>query len=361
MSNKKIRILYIIPSLASGGAEKFVLDLISSLDQNIFEAKLLTFNGGGFFEELARNRKINLEILRKRTKLDLINFYLVYKSIKNFKADIVHTSLGGDVYGKMAAKLAGVKSIISTEQNVLENDNSVIRFLKSTTAKFSKKIIAISSQVKTDIIKAYGVSEEKVVLIPNGVNSLDFNIEKKEKHEKQIVFGSIGRLSEQKNYSLLIKALADFKNENFSCLIVGEGNLRSDLEKEIFNFGLEDKIKLIGTSKNVAEFLSGLDFFVLPSKWEGLGIVLLEAGLAKLPVLASATGGILDIIKDKETGILFENNNLNDLKNKLSYFFDKNNKENLTVFGSNLYDFIIDNFDIKIIAKKYSNLYLSLF
>jgi glycosyltransferase involved in cell wall biosynthesis len=358
---KKIKILYIIPSLASGGAERFILDLIYNLDKENFEASLLLFNGKGFFYSEAVKEGLKVKVYNKFCRLDFFNFFKIYNYIKKEKVDIVHTQLGGDIYGKIAAKLAGVKNIISTEQNVLKNDSKLVLFLKKMTSKFSKKIIAISSEVKKDIINKYAIPEDRVALIFNGIdlNKFSCNLKKNNKKDK-IIIGSIGRLSEQKNFSLLFRALASFPDINFECLIVGEGRLRLRLEKEIRELSLENKVYLLGRRKEVQKFLLGLDFFVLPSKWEGLGLVVLEAGLAKLAVLASNTGGIKDIIKDRETGILFENNNLDDLKEKLSYFFDASKKENLDLLGENLHEFVEEEFDIKKITRKYESLYLNL-
>jgi glycosyltransferase involved in cell wall biosynthesis len=358
---KKIKTLYIIPSLASGGAERFILDLIYNLDKEKFDVSLLLFNGKGFFYSEAVERGLKVKVYRKLCRLDFVNFFRIYSYVKKEKPDIVHTQLGGDIYGKIAARLAGVKKIVSTEQNVLNNDSRLVFSLKKFTSKFSDRIVAISTEVRKDIIERYGLSEDKVELIFNGIdlNKFSFNLKKEGKKDK-IVIGSIGRLSEQKNFSLLFRALAFFPDINFQCLIVGEGELRSRLEKEIKGLGLENKVYLLGRKKYVQKFLSSLDFFVLASKWEGLGLVLLEAGLSKLAVLASNTGGIKDIIKNEETGILFENDNLDDLKKKLNYFFDDNKKEGLNILGENLYKLVEQEFDIRRIAKKYENLYLNL-
>ncbi|HOZ53138.1 MAG TPA: glycosyltransferase [bacterium] len=361
IGNKKIKILYIIPSLNSGGAERFILDLIYNLNPEVFETSLLLFSGQGFFYSEAISRGLGVKVLKKRFKIDILNFYNIYRHIRKIKPDIVHTQLGGDIYGKIAAKLAGVKSIVSTEQNVLVNDNKIIKFFKKKTAEFSDKIIAISSAVKRDIIENYQISSEKINLIFNGISVEKFQQDRKNNFNKnQIVFGSIGRLTSQKNFSLLIEALSKIKNKNFKCLIAGEGELRDKLEKEIERYGLGNKVELLGLKKDIKGFLSDLDFFVLPSKWEGLGVVLLEAGLSRLPVLASATGGILDIIKDKKTGILFKNNNINDLARKLDYFLDFNNRKNLDTLGDNLFDYIINKFDIKKVASQYESVYLNL-
>ncbi len=361
MRKNKIKILYIIPSLSSGGAERFILDLIKNLDKDIFDPCLLLFKDKGLFYQEALDNNISIKTLKKKFKIDFVNFYNIYKYIKNIKPDIVHTQLGGDVYGKLAAKIAGVSKIVSTEQNVYLNDGIIIRFLKKNTARFSSKLIAISSAVKKDLLLNYNLKKDKVETIFNGVDFKNFLFQdKKANNSGKIVFGSIGRLSEQKNYSLLLKALSHFKGFDFKLMIVGEGELRSDLEREIVNLGLSDKVELLGERRDIASFLSKIDFFVLSSKWEGLGIVLLEAALFKLPVLASNTGGIVDIIKDGERGILFENNNLDSLVEKLKYFFNLDNKKELNVLAENLSNFVIDNFAIEKIAKDYENMYLSL-
>lgn len=359
--NSRTKILYIIPSLAPGGAERFILDLIYNIDKEKFEPVLLMFNGGGFFLKEFRKRKIDYRILNKKYKVDINNFVEIYKYIKKIKPDIVHTQLGGDIYGKLAAKLAGVENIISTEQNVTANDNFLVLKFKKITAKFSNKLVAISKAVKEDIIKKYGLSEKKVELIYNGLNIEKFSTVKRNiRNDKKIIIGSVGRLSEQKNFSLLIKALSFFKEINFECLIVGEGDLKNDLQNQIVDLNLQSKVKLLGRREDVAGFLADIDFFVLPSKWEGLGVVLLEAGVLSLPVLASATGGILDLIEDGKTGILFENDNIEDLKDKLEYFFDKDNKSEIDKMARNLNKKVVEDFNIEVIAKKYEKLYLDL-
>jgi len=364
MINGKIKIIYILPSLSSGGAERVTLDLIYNLDRKVFTPELLLFNGGGFFHQEALSHGLRVVIFKKRFKFDIFNFFKIYKYIKNTQPDIVHTGLGGDIYGKIAAKIAKIKIIVSTEHNVAINDKTIIRRLKGLTAKWSNKIVAISESVKKDILREYKIPSEKVDLIYNGLYVDNFkkeenqNIEKKE--SDTIIIGSVGRLTEQKNFSLLLRALDQVKNRNFKCLIVGEGELRSQLEQEIKDLDLSNKVELLGTTSNINGFLNKLDLFVLPSKWEGLGITLLEAGLVKLPVLASATGGIVDIIKHKENGLLFNNNDLSDLTDMLNGCLDFNSREYLLKLGEKLSYDIRERFDIKKTSGQYQDMYKKL-
>lgn len=361
MNNKRIKILYISPTLASGGAERLTLDLMENIDKEIFSPSLLLFAGRGFFYEEAQRKRIKVKSLKKRCLIDPINFYSIYKYIKRLKPDIVHTQMGADFFGRLAAKLAGVKIIVSTEHNVLTNYSSLISFLKRRTASWSKKTICVSQAILDDMKKQYK-NKTDLQLIYNGIDVEKFSqIKRKMANDEEVVFGSLGRLSEQKNYSLLIQAVAQVKSDlKFKFKIAGEGELRERLLDEIRLAQVEDKIELVGVKEDVPAFLQELDFFILPSKWEGLGIVLLEAGLARLPVLASATGGILEIIEDQVSGVLFENDNLADLVAKIEYFLDKNNRANLDLLGENLYNKVINNFAIKDLVKKYEQVYLSL-
>ncbi len=360
-NNRRIKILYITPTLASGGAERLTLDLIENLDKEVFSPSLLLFAGQGFFYPEALAKRIRVKSLKKRFIIDPINFYFIYKYIKNLKPDIVHTQMGADFYGRLAAKLAGVKIIVSTEHNVLDNYKPFTSWLKKKTASWSNTTICVSKAIEDDIKKQY-VNKVPLELIYNGINIEKFSqIERKKDVGGEIIFGSLGRLSEQKNYSLLIKAISEVKSETkFKVKIAGEGVLKKSLIEEIKLAKVEDKIELVGVKEDVSGFLKDLDFFILPSKWEGLGIVLLEAGLAHLPVLASATGGILEIIEDKKTGILFVNNDVLDLTKKIEYFLDKNNRKALDILGENLYTKVVNNFAISKLIKKYEQVYLSL-
>ena len=359
--NKRIKILYITPSLASGGAERLTLDLIYGLNKDLFSPSLLLFAGKGFFYDEAVKNGVRVKSFNKKYRLDILNFYKIYRYIKKEKPAIVHTQMGADIYGRLAARLAGVKTIVSTEHNVLRNYNSLTAFLKKKTASWSDRIICVSGAIKRDMVRRYDNKNSSLQLIYNGINIEKFDGIKRKKFDgEELVFGSLGRLTEQKNYSLLIRALSKIKGSNFKFLIAGEGELRGSLQKEIDSLGINSRIELVGVKKDVRSFLASLDFFILPSKWEGLGIVLLEAGLARLPVLASNTGGISEIVSNGKSGILFKNESVSDLTEKINYFLNPNNREKLDFLGENLYNRVVSDFDIKKMIKKYEEVYLSL-
>jgi len=357
---KPLKIAYIIPSLDAGGAERFILDLIGNLDLSRFTPTLILFGHGGFFEAEARRLGIELVVLKERFKFDLINFFKLYIAVKRVSPDIVHTQLGGDIYGRLVAHWLRVPVIVSTEQNVQVGEPGLIRAIKAWTAKFADKIVAISSAVKSDIISRYGVPGDKVELIYNGLEVDRFWVETRRKRGQKKILGSMGRLTSQKNYALLFEALAQLKDLNWEFRLAGEGELRPELEHKIKDLGLTNRVHLLGLQRDVKSFFSDLDVFILPSLWEGLGIVLLEAGLAGLPVVASRVDGICEVIKEGETGILFNSNDQADLVTKLTKVLNQIDQPETTELGKKLQSDIKSRFDIKIIASEYQALYLKL-
>ncbi|MDD2353996.1 MAG: glycosyltransferase [Patescibacteria group bacterium] len=296
---KKIKVLHILPSLSRGGAEKVCFDIISNLEMRRFSPALLLFKDAGqglaWKKELAQ-KGIPVYKLKKKMKIDISNFFKIYKVIKNLKPDIVHTHLGADIYGRLAASLAGVRVIISTEHNVNRSERKIVSMLKKITAPLTLKIFAVSQAVKEDAKKRYRLGAEKIDVIYNGVDVERFShCYRERKKGEAIIIGSLGRLSQQKGLSVLIEAISLLKNKNFRLLIAGQGELEIELKRQVRRLNLNEKIKFLG-KVDAPLFFKKIDIFVFPSLWEGLGLVALEAAAARKPIVASEIDGIKEII-----------------------------------------------------------------
>jgi len=354
-----------MPTLDQGGAERFLVDLLLNLDLNIFEPTLILFKRGGIWLKELEVKDIRVIILKKNFKFDPLNFFKIVKELKRIRPEIVHTQLGGDLYGRLAAKLLNVPLIISTEQNLNPDENIMQNFLKKLTSRFAVKIIAISGAVKNDLIYRYKVPENKIKIIPNGVNLNKFlnyhqkPENKKELENQKIILGTIGRLVTQKGQSFLIKALAKVNDLDFECLIAGQGPLENQLTKQIKDLNLEDKIKLVGTIREVPEFLSSLDAFIFPSLWEGQGVVLLEAALMNLPIIASDVNGIKEVLNN-ETAYLVKPADVNDLAAKISWLINNITSAPVKARTLKLKEEIKDKFSSVKMAEDYQKLYQEL-
>lgn len=301
---EKIRILFILPTLDKGGAERFTTDLVLHLDRSRFEPALLLFKRGGNWAAELAAENIPITILHKKGRLDLLNFWHLFQEIRRFKPQIVHTELGGDIYGRLAARLAGVRVVITTEQNVSPDESFFLNLAKRLTSLLADHTVAITGAVREDAKRRYAIAEAKLSVIPNGLDPERFSVRSARRPAGQpFVFGTIGRLAPQKGQADLIEACSKL-NGDFRCLIAGDGPLRKELAALISYYHLDDKVSLVGPVDDVSGFLAQLDAFVFPSLWEGQGIAVLEAALAGLPIIASAVDGLEEVLKGDEAWLL---------------------------------------------------------
>ncbi|MFA6194381.1 MAG: glycosyltransferase [Patescibacteria group bacterium] len=365
MPQKKIKIVYLLPTLDKGGAERMVVDLILNLDRSIFEPTLILFKrGGGWLTELA-TENIPVVILEKRKKIDLSNLFSLLRAIRKIQPQIVHTHLGGDYYSCAISRLTDVPVILSTEHNVNSDESFWRNILKRINNRAADEIVAISDAVKNDIVSRYHLAAQKISVIKNGVDTAKFlkaaKIRKNEsgpESNHKVIFGTMGRLSPQKGHLVLIEAWKTVK-PGIDCLIAGTGPLEKDLEEKIKKDGLKDRIKLIGPISDPAAFLNSLDAFVFPSIWEGLGLVLLEAGLVGLPIITSKIDGTVEIV-DGETGWLVPAGNAVALAAKINWLADNLNEASVISKTEKLRKKIISNFSITDAAIRYQALYRDL-
>ena len=236
--------------------------------------------------------------------------------IKKEKIDILHCQ--GFVSGFLGFFLSKLNNIpyIVTVQRIEENKG----YLRKLVYANANHCIAASKSIES-YFESMGV--KKIKVIPNGVNLRKFaNIHRAEARkelrlEDEFVVISVARLEKVKGISYLVRA-ADiistrfhFEMPNFKILIIGDGSDRKYIEQLIEAFNLGGRVKLIGQVKNreVPNYLAAGDCFVLPSEREGFGIVILEAMASHLPVIATNVGGVPDIVKHEQTGLLVDSKN----------------------------------------------------
>jgi glycosyltransferase involved in cell wall biosynthesis len=355
-SEKLLKIAYIIPTLDSGGAERFFVDLIKNLDKSKFIPRLILYKRSGEWLNELLAIGVKVDILEKRRVFDFNNFRAIIKKIKEDQPDIVHTQLGGDIYGVLAARLCQVKKIISTEVNTNVKESVFYNFVKKFALRFTSHVVAVSSAVAEDALKRYHLDPGKIEVIYNGIELEKFLIEpKKRLQPDKIILGSIGRLEEQKGYKHLINALAKIENKNIELRLAGAGSLRSDLEKQIKALDLSEKIKLVGLVK-ASSFLKEIDIFILPSLWEGMGIVLVEAMAAAKLIIASNVGGIKEVLKN-EFAFLVEAGKEEDLTLTINKAIKIINSPQGMSMKFLAQEEALKRFGIKKIAKDYENLY----
>lgn len=204
------------------------------------------------------------------------------------------------------------------------------------------KVIAISKSVKKYLIYGLQVNKNKVRLVYYGIkipNKLNLVRKTKKIKKKKIIFGTISRLVEQKNIDLAIDAfkLLHEKKYHFEYRILGKGILEKSLKNKVKNLNLTNQIKFYGYSDNPQIFLKNIDIFCLTSLYEGLGLVVLEAMIAKRLLVLSDAGALSELIKHNHNGISFKSDNLEDLLKNLEYSIKINNtKTSLNLINNSI-------------------------
>jgi len=239
-----------------------------------------------------------------------------------------------------------------------------MRFILRWLVNNSSKIITISKATSSFCQKA-GLNEEKMDVIPFGVDTDFFRPLDVYKDENIFQILSVGYLIERKGFEYLIRAMADVLKEHKQARlkIVGSGPLESKLKKLIYELGLGDEVEIV---KNVSDeellmLYNSADLFVLPSivdsqgNTEGLGVVLLEAMACGVPVIGSGVGGILDIIVNGKNGLVVEEKNVIELSSNILTLI--NNNEIINKLSNNGFNTVRFNFSWKNIAESYFKAY----
>ncbi len=351
------KILLVIPSLLQGGGQKFVLDLAKGLDKKKYDVKILLYYqqvSEVFKNDVQELNKSNIEIIKlnKKVGLDLSFFKKVKKVVNEYKPDIIHTHLDVLLYLLPAFKRKQIK--IHTVHTVATKEASGLqRIVRRIAFKlFKVEPVAISDTCATSIKNLYRIKNVPVVY--NGVVCENYQGKKKEHVGIKLI--AVGTLYEVKNYTYLIDCFNELgkKVENVSLVILGDGPLKENLQKQVKDLGIVDKVQFVGAVSNVKNYLLSADIFVSSSHYEGLPLSMLEAMASGLPIVANDVGGIKDILIDGFNGYLVPYGD----KEKYVTALEKlvlNNEERVR-FGENAKEFV-KNFDESKTVEKYENLY----
>jgi len=372
---KKIKVMFIIPSLHIGGSERKVVDLAKHLNKTLFDVLVFCVTEGGeLLDELTTNG-IKVYIGNKKGKLDLFVITRIMRIIKKEQVDIIHTFVStSKVWGRIAGILAKTKVIISTEESLYQPSKSLL-LLEKLLAKKTDIIICNSYETLTSVQKHTKLPLEKYQVIYNGIDFdkyLDTNIDVKEKRKSlnidlhDLVVTNIARFDKRKGHKYLVVAFKLFLQyleqvkPNLSCklLLVGDGKEQDNIRKLVNELGISNNVIFTGFRQDVNEILKISDIFVLPSLEEGFGNVMIEAFISKVFTIATNIGGIKEIIKHKENGLLVEKGSSEALFNALVYSI--NHPDKVLEMRERAYQ-DAERFNIKNIIKRYEDLYIDLY
>ena len=375
---QKVNLLFVITKLELGGAQKQLLSLASRLDKEKFQIHLFTAKDGLLLQEALSIRGLKMRrspfLERPINPLfDLLALIEIYWFIKKNNIEVVHThSSKAGILGRWAARLAGTKIILHTVhgwsfhgyQNILARVFCI--WLERLTAQFTDKLIVVSDYDRQEGLRSHIGIQEKYSLIRYGIDFREFSVRNNSVRTDlginldDLVVGMVSCLKPQKSPQDFIKLVFRIK-QNFSntkFLLVGDGFLRKETKMLISMYGLQRDVILFGWRQDVPRILSAMDIFVLTSLWEGLPIAVLEAMSSSLPVVATNTGGIREVVREGINGFLVEPHDIERMLYRVTLLL-KNCDLRLNL-GKHAKDSLGEDFSLENMLKKSEHLYIDL-
>jgi len=329
----KIHILHLINSLIIGGAEILLLHYIQALGFEDYNHYVYSFGPDGPVRKKIEALGLSVYFGPKRDSIknplkfgtslvsllrDLLNF------LRNNRIHIIHSHLGeANQLAVLAGKLSGIPAFPTVHNTMSFVDKRscfeirvhINKAVNRLVYKAAYKVVTISQEVKEIIHDLFGLDDSKVIVVKNGIipGLLPLGSEHSGQKGKAIFqklkLIGVGSLTYQKAFEVLVRAAAKLVEEGFDDFLVriaGEGPDRDRLEHLILEVGVEDNVKLLGIRDDVGALLKSSDIFIMPSRYEGLSIAMIEAMAFGLPVIASDVPGLSRYIDQGKNGFLFQ-------------------------------------------------------
>ena len=369
---KNIKVLHVMETIGSGGVERRRLSLAKLLNKDVIEQKIICQHEVGNIGNEIRQEGVEVICLNHSLKniFDIKQHGKIQRIIEDFQPDIIHGAVfEGVTMAAINGWLTKVPVIIIEETSDPQNRSWKGDLLMKFFATLSDKVIGVSEGVSEEYLKGkLGISSKKVVSINNGVRmprevSLQEILAEQQKwgiHENDFVFGTMGRFKNDhhKRFSDLIKAFARFSENkhNVKLLMVGgTEEYQAQYRKLAKDLNVSDKVIFAGYQSDVTLYYKMMNVFALVSAYEAFGLVLAEAMLNKLPVLATRVGGMKYVVNDSETGYLVERYNVEEIAKKMQTFYT--NKDICIKMGEAGYQKAMQNYTEEMYAKNIGSLY----
>ena len=327
-----MRVAHIIKVTRISGAERHLLVLLSALRSRDVDAHLLILveNDKPMDDMVseAQDRGIPIRRLTIHRDYDLSLLFKIRRALREIKPDIVHTHLiHADVYGLLAAKLAGIRSVISSRHNDDQfRFHPMWRRISPMIWRMTDGGIAISAAIKHFMLEVEDAPRHKISIVNYGLEhewipdedlraARDSLCVELHLESDALLLGMVCRIVEQKGIPYALQAFQRVSDcfPAANLVIAGDGDLRPQLEALAQELGIDAKVHWLGWRGDAVDLIAAFDVLLLPSLWEGFGLVLLEAMSRRVPVIASRVSAIPEVVVHGETGILVEAREVDEL------------------------------------------------
>ncbi|MCP4650995.1 MAG: glycosyltransferase family 4 protein [PVC group bacterium] len=378
----KIKIAHIVTRMDWGGSPDIVRILCEYADKEKYEVKLVfgqtkhpSEKTNRFFRKFPM-QLLNVPHLRRDINIwfDFLALVRLYVLIKKENFDVVHTHTAkAGMLGRIAAKLAGVKVIVHTSHGhnfygyfglVM---SKLIVVLERWAVGFTNRLVVLTDLEKRDLIAYQVADESKISKIHTavefeelgGLSDVDREFKKTQMriHPGELVVGMVGRLEPIKGVEYCVEAAIQLcnKHKNIRFMLVGSGSLLALLRDKVQAVGLNERISFTGWRDDVRQIMPIFDVLVLPSLNEAVGLVLIEAQALGIPVLATAVGGIPEVVENGKSGILVQPKDVSGFAQAIeSLILDKAKREAMGEFAKG---YVKDKYDPLDLVEKIESIY----
>ena len=364
---KPIRIAFCITELDPGGAERALTQLVLNLDRDEWEPYVICLGPSGHLVQVLEAANVPVLCLNASGVLSLPRvLFRLMQHLRCIKPAIVQTFLfHANLVGRIAARLAGVKAVVSGLR-VAERQSAWHRWLDRWTNWLVATNVCVSKGVADFSANVVGLSPAKLVVIPNSVDAELFS---RATPADMTQFGipvgsriliSIGRIERQKGFDVLLAAVATLNPfpDGVYFVIVGDGPDLNMLRAHADRSNLTNWIRFPGRRDDVPNLLAASTAFILSSRWEGMPNVVLEAMAAGLPVIATRVEGVSELIRDGLNGLTVAPDQPGELANAIVRILSQPD------FGRNAGDIsqsiVAKEFTVNVMADAYVGLYRQL-
>ena len=328
----RIRLLHLVDGLISGGAEILITHIIKALGTKHYKHYVYYFASDGPVREKLEASGIPVYRGKKRTSIkqpvrfgvtlffqmqDLISL-IRRERIQVMHAHMIPANQLAVAVGKLTR--TPVFPTLHTPSAFVDKRSSwdLRMYFKKAVNQFvyraADRVLVVSQEIKEIVQRRFGLEDTKILVLKNGIvcdgdTSMPVELQKEFSiSANKLKLIAAGRLVPLKNFDILVRAIAEVINQgqnDLLVLIAGEGEERVRLEQLIRDLGIESYVKLLGLRHDVMGLMQACDLFVMPSRYEGLSLAMIEAMACGLPIIASDVRGLKDYITNEQNGLLF--------------------------------------------------------
>ncbi len=355
--SRPIHIVHIIPTLHFGGAERFVIDLANASTGSEFQHSIIVFfHNTPLAQQLSQ--VVDVHVVEKYGQLSFNLFGKLERKLKEISADVVHTHLfGGDLWGRVAARRLNVP-VITTEHALATDVGWFKTNVKQWLVGLSDVYVAPSQAISSFIHHEYHVPTEKIHVIYHGVQLDRFQNISPLTFSDTLRLLTIGRLVYEKGQDIGLSAVARLSDIPLNYRIVGSGKMKEQLILQADVLGIADHVIFEHPITDIPHVFATSDILIVPSRSEGLGLVVIEAMASGRLVIGTRTGGIPELIHDHTNGILVDTDDPIDLARAIRWAHE-HKKEVMKLAIQARVD-AIAQYGLDKMVKKYEVIYKSL-